>query len=374
MLRVLHVGKYYPPVPGGMERVVQALCTAACGRLDSRVLAFARGSSTTEEIVDGVPVTRVGTLGQAGSVPIAPTFAAHLRRANADVMIVHEPNPWALLSLMLAPPRIPFAIWFHSDVVRPKLQYRLFYAPIARPAYGRARRFVVSSPALAEASRALTPYRDRIRIIPFGIDADAWQQCAPTVAQRAAQLRDAAGRPIVLFVGRLVPYKGVDVLIDAAAPLPVRLVIVGDGPMADAWKRAADARRHQAEIVFTGSLPDDEVKALMHAADVFVLPSVTTAEAFGVVQLEAMGVGTPVVSTRVASGVPWVNRDGETGLVVPPGDAAALRRALERLLGDAALRARLGAGGVARVGAEFTLDAMGDRLVALCRELAEQGA
>jgi rhamnosyl/mannosyltransferase len=370
----LHVGKYYPPVPGGMERVVQTLCTAARGRLDSRVLAFARGTSTIEEIVDGVPVTRVGTLGQAGSVPIAPTFAAHLRRAHADVMIVHEPNPWALLSLMLAPPRIPFAIWFHSDVVRPPLQYRLFYAPIARPAYGRARRFVVSSPALAEASHALSLYRDRIRIIPFGIHADAWQQCPPTVAQRAARIRDTAGRPILLFVGRLVPYKGVDVLMDAAAPLPVRLMIVGDGPMADTWKRAAAARRPQAEIVFTGSLPDDEVKALMHAADVFVLPSITAAEAFGVVQLEAMASGTPVVSTRVASGVPWVNRDEETGLVVPPGDAAALRRALERLLGDAALRARLGRGGVTRVRAEFTLDGMANRLVALCGELAERGA
>ena len=115
MLRVLHVGKYYPPVPGGMERVVQTLCSVASDRLDSRVLAFSRGTSTIEEIVDGVPVTRVATLGQAGSVPVAPTCAAHLRRANADVMIVHEPTPWALLSLYFARPRMPFAVWFHSD-------------------------------------------------------------------------------------------------------------------------------------------------------------------------------------------------------------------------------------------------------------------
>jgi hypothetical protein len=126
VLRVLHVGKYYPPVPGGMEQVVQMLCTVARDRLDSRVLAFDRGESTIEEVVDGVPVTRVATLGQAGSVPVAPTFAAHLRRADADVLIVHEPNPWALLSLLIARPRIPYAIWFQSDVVRPKLQYRLF--------------------------------------------------------------------------------------------------------------------------------------------------------------------------------------------------------------------------------------------------------
>jgi len=369
VLKVLHVGKYYPPVSGGMERVVQMLCRVAPDRLDSRVLAFSRGTSTIEEIVDGVPVTRVATLGQAGSVPVAPTFAAHLRRANADVMIVHEPNPWALLSLLFARPRMPFAIWFHSDVVRPWLQYRLFYAPVARPAYDRAARFVVSSPVLAEASAMLTPYADRIAVIPFGIDAGAWEATA-AIRQRAADLQVAAGRPIVLFVGRLVPYKGVDVLIKAAAPLPVQVVIAGEGPMGDVWKRAATAHRDRAIVDFPGPLSDDDVKAWLHAADVLVLPSITPAEAFGVVQLEAMASGTPVISTRVASGVSWVNRDNETGFVVPPGDVVALRRALERLLADPPLRARFGAAGVARVQSEFTMPAMADRLVALCHAVA----
>jgi glycosyltransferase involved in cell wall biosynthesis len=370
VLRVLHVGKYYPPVPGGMERVVQMLCSVARDRLDSRVLAFSRGRTTSEEIVDGVPVTRVATFGQAGSVPIAPAFAAHLRRSTADVMIVHEPNPWALLSLLLARPRMPFAIWFHSDVVRPALQYRLFYAPIARPVYDRAARFVVSSPALAEASPVLVRYRKRVAVIPFGIDAGAWEPSA-AIAQRASALRASAGRPIVLFIGRLVAYKGVDVLVQAASSLPVRLVIVGEGPMAEDWKRLAAAHAGRAEVAFTGPLPDDEVKAWLRAAAALVLPSITSAEAFGIVQLEAMASGTPVVSTRLASGVPWVNRDGETGLVVPPGDVGALRQALERLLADPSLRLQLGSGGLARVQSEFSMTAMANRLVALCETVAD---
>lgn len=371
-MKVLHVGKYYPPVPGGMERVVQTLCTVAADRLDSRVLAFSRGTRTVEEVVEGVAVTRVATFGQAGSVPIAPTFVAHLRRASADVMIVHEPNPWALLSLLLARSRIPFAIWFHSDVIRPQMQYRAFYAPVARPAYDRAARFVVSSPALAEASPVLKRYADRIAVIPFGIDAGAWEASSRTL-ERAAALRAAAGRPIVLFVGRLVAYKGVDVLLKAAAPLPIRVVVAGEGPMQEAWKQLAAAHRDRADVDFMGALHDDDVKAWLHAADLLVLPSITPAEAFGVVQLEAMATGTPVVSTRVASGVPWVNRDGETGLVVPPGDVAALRRALEQILADAALRARFGAAGLARVRSEFTLPAMANRLVALCETIAGGG-
>ena len=370
-MRVLHVGKYYPPVPGGMERVVETLCHVARGRLESRVLAFDRGSATTEDVVDGVPVTRVGTLGQAGSVPIAPTFASYLGRVDADLMIVHEPNPWALLSLLIAPPRIPFAIWFHSDVVRPELQYRLFYAPIARPAYNRARRFVVSSPALASLSPALSQYSEKTAVIPFGIDPTAWTIDAET-EKRAAAIRAAIAKPLVLFVGRHVAYKGVDVLINAAASLSVHVVVAGDGPMRPAWMMQASENAARATFEFPGALSDREVKAWMHAADVLVLPSITRAEAFGVVQLEAMASGTPVISTNVPSGVPWVNRHGETGLIVPPGDASALRTAIETLVADAPLRSRLGAAGIARVRSDFTLDRMADRFVSLCEEIASR--
>lgn len=369
MLKVLHVGKYYPPVPGGMERVVEMLCRISRGRLQSRVLAFDRSRSTKEDIVDGVPVTRVGTLGQAGSVPIAPRFARHLNRVDADLMIVHEPNPWALLSLLLAPPRVPFAIWFHSDVVRPELQYRLFYAPIARPAYDTAQRFIVSSPPLASASRVLSRYLKKTAVIPFGIDPAAWRSDNES-ARRANAIRAAAGKPIVLFLGRLVPYKGVDVLIDAAAPLPVHVVVAGDGAMRRAWIDRASAMKGCATFEFTGALADADVKAWMHAADVLVLPSITKAEAFGVVQLEAMATGTPVISTNLPSGVPWVNRNGETGLVVTPGDVPALRHAIEVLLADPPLRSRLGAAGIARVHTDFTLDRMADRFVSLCEEIA----
>ena len=160
-VRVVHVGKFYPPVAGGMERVVQSLCAVTEGRLDSRVLAFNTASRTVTDEVDGVPVTRVGTWGAVGSVAVAPAFPMHLSRIDADVLILHEPNPWALLSYAAVRPRLPLAIWFHSDVVRPALQYRLFYAPIARPAYRAARRFLVSSPALAEHATALQPFRDR---------------------------------------------------------------------------------------------------------------------------------------------------------------------------------------------------------------------
>jgi len=366
VLKVVHVGKFYPPVPGGMERVVQSLCAVAKGRLDSRVLAFNTGPRTVDEVVDGVPVTRVGTWGSAGSVPLAPGLPAHLRRVHADVMILHEPNPWALLSFALVRPRLPLAIWFHSDVVRPKLQYKLFYEPLARPAYRQAGRFIVSSPALADQAAALQPFRDRVTVIPFGIDVDRWRP-NENVRRRADEIYGDAGGPLILFAGRHVPYKGVQVLIEAAAPLAVTVVILGDGPMRPEWTALAERQRGPARFVFRGEVDDDEMRAHFVACSMLVLPSVTRAEAFGFVQLEAMACSRPVISTALPTGVPWVN---ETGLVVPVQDVEALRRAIDRLARDPALGARLGAAGEARARAHFGLCAMGDRLVAVCHELA----
>jgi rhamnosyl/mannosyltransferase len=365
-LRVVHIGKFYPPVPGGMERIVQSLCAVTRGRLESQVLAFNTGSGTVAEAIDGVAVTRVGTWGSLGSVAVAPMFPAQLARIDADVMILHEPNPWALLSYALVRPRLPLAIWFHSDVVRPALQYRLFYEPVARPAYRAARRFLVSSPALAEHSLALRPFRDRVTVIPFGIDVDSWRP-GEAVRRRADEIGRAAGRPIVLFAGRHVAYKGVPVLIEAAAPLDVSVVILGDGPLREQWIELAGRQAGPARYSFPGEVDDEELRAHLVASRMFVLPSVTRAETFGYVQLEAMASGRPVISTALPTGVPWVN---EAGLVVPVGDVAALRLAIAQLAADPALAARLGALGEARARTEFSMRTMGDRLVAVCHELA----
>jgi glycosyltransferase involved in cell wall biosynthesis len=366
MLRVTHVGKFYPPVPGGMERVVQSLCAVTKGRLDSRVLAFNTGHKTVDELVDDVPVTRVGTWGSAGSVPVAPGFPAHLRHVHSDVMILHEPNPWALLSFAAVRPQLPLAVWFHSDVIRPKLQYELFYAPLARPVYRQAARFIVSSPVLAEQAEALKPFRDRITVIPFGIDVERWRP-KPDVLRRAQQIRSEAKGSLVVFAGRHVPYKGVQVLIEAAAPLDATVAILGDGPMREAWTTLANDRGGAAAFRFPGEVDDEEMHAYLIACDMFVLPSVTPAEAFGFVQLEAMACGKPVISTALPTGVPWVN---ETGIVVPPHDVDTLRRAILQLASDRALAGRLGAAGEARAREHFALSNMADRLVAVCHDLA----
>ena len=369
---MLHVGKFYPPVRGGMEQVLASLCQATRGRIDSEVLAFSATRQTTHDVVDGIPVTRLGSLSPARSTPIAPAMLNALRRATADIIVLHEPNPWGVLSCALAKPKAPIVVYFHSEVVRPRLQYTLFYHPVAQAVYSRAARIIVASPPMAEHARALQPYRDRISVIPYGIDAAAWEVTA-AVERRAREIRASlADAPLVLFAGRFVRYKGCEVLLRALKEVAAAAVFAGDGPLRFELAALASSLGLSDRVRFPGEVSPEELRALYHAADVFVLPSITRAEAFGFVQLEAMVSGTPVISTNLKSGVSWVNQHGVTGLVVEPGDVASLRDALTSLLSDRFTLERFGAAARQRVQQEFTLDKMGDRAATLFETLARR--
>ena len=373
-LRVLHVGKYYPPVPGGMERVLQLLCEHERASVDSEVLAVNTALRTVNDAWNGVPVTRVARIGSIGSVGVCPTFPVELWRHPADITVIHEPNPLALVCDFVTRRSGTLVVWYHSEVLRPAWKYRLMYRPFLTRVLRRAARIVVSSPKLAEHAEELQAYREKCAVIPFGIELGRFEP-ADSILRRAKAIRAGyAGQPLALFVGRLVPYKGVSVLIDAMRGIEAAAVVVGAGPLSEALRNQARDAEISDRVVFAGEVDDDELMALFHACDMFVLPSVTHAEAFGMVQLEAMACGKPVICTDVPSGVPWVNQHGRTGLVVPPGDAAALRDAIVRLGSDETLRSRLGAAARERVEREFTAGRMAARTVALYREVLREAA
>lgn len=368
-MKVLHVGKFYPPVSGGMERMLQLLCEGERAVAESRVLvANTVGWRTVRESLNGVPITRVGSVGRVGAVQVCPMFPFWLAVAQKDVMVIHEPNPIALASYVLVRPRAPLVVWFHSEVIRPRWRYALIYRPFLRFALKRAARIVVSSPALANQAAALREFRAKCVVIPFGLDA-ARLEPAPDTAPEAEAIRQRYQRPIVLFVGRMVDYKGVDVLLRALVGLEATTLLVGDGPRRAALEELAGDLGLGGRAVFLGEVDDRRMSALYQACDLFVLPSVTRAEAFGLVQLEAMAAGKPVVSTAVPTGVPWVNQHGRTGLVVRPGEVPALRDAIARLLKDSDLRSRMGREGRSRVATEFTIARMVAQTTALYRQV-----
>src|SRR5262245_28888916 len=354
-MKLLHAAKFYPPVPGGMETVVQSLCDGTSPDWDIRVVVAQQSRQTFEERIGLVRVERVGSVGLAASVPLCPALPLHLWREPADCVVLHEPNPVAASALFLRMPASRLIIWHHSDLVRPWWAPHT-YGYVQRALYRRADCVVATSPVVAARS-PLVRHARRVAVIPIGIDLSRFQ--AIDADRQHSDQTGALGRPPrVLFVGRLVYYKGLHVLIDAMTRCPGTLLVVGDGPLESDLRRQVAALGLEARVRFFGRVLDRDLPAYYHASDMFVLPSVAKTEAYGLVQVEAMAAGLPVVSTNLPTGVPWVNQDGMTGLVVPPDDAWALARALTDLSQAAALRRMLGDNGRRRAEALFSRDQM----------------
>jgi rhamnosyl/mannosyltransferase len=239
----------------------------------------------------------------------------------------------------------------------------MLLAPLQDMAFRRAGAIIASNPNPAARSPVLACHLERCVVVPYGIQCSHYE----TPDERAVSaVREKLGAPIVLALGRLVYYKGFEYLIRAIARLPevAALVIVGEGPSRGRLETEIEALGLTGRVHLLGNVPDPTV--YYHACDLFVLPSIARSEAFGIVQLEAMACGKPVVNTLIeGSGVPFVSCDGETGLTVPPADPGALATAIGRLLRDDRLRAQLGVAARHRVQEHFTLEQMRDSTLAV---------
>lgn len=372
-MRILHLSKFYPPDPGGLEHVVARLAEGAVAAgHEVRVVCATgvsryreRGRRLTQPPRGGLVVVRLPTRRILWSQPIAPGYLA-ATRWPADVVYVHRPHPLADLAVRMGPARATI-VFHHSDVQRQRVA-AMAYRPLARSVARRAAVTVVATGSHLGHARDLGRRgRAKAQIIPYGVDEERFAPAAGEL--RPAAFAPSGVGPVGLFVGRLVSYKGLEVLVRAVAGSHLRVVIVGGGPMRAVLEREISRRGVGDRIVFAGEPPPDVVPAYYRAADYVVLPSTTPAEMFGIALLEGMATGKPVISTALTTGVREVNEDGVTGLVAAPGDAAALRAAMERLAADAELRARLGAGGRRRVEERFTVRRMVAAHLALCEEI-----
>jgi glycosyltransferase involved in cell wall biosynthesis len=358
-MRILHISKFGYPERGGIETFVRDLGTEQARRgHEVAVLCHqARPWRATErDSADGVLTVRARILCNLGFAPVSPSFPVHLRRlgreTHPEVIHLHLPNPAVLFSAWF-PSRIPLVIHWHADVdgLPGQLLRALypFYRGFERRSLSLARRVIATSPPYAASSRTLAPWQDKCVTVPLGLDLVRYPE-DPGISRTA--------EPTVLSVGRFSYYKGYETLVKAARLVPAaRFVLVGDGPLHTKIRDMVRESGLGDRVRLPGALPDPELRQALQRATVFCLPSVDRAEAFGMVQLEAMRYGLPVVGTAIpGSGVGWVNRDGVTGLVVPPGDETALAEALERLLSGPAERAAMGAAGRRRLEEEFTIE------------------
>lgn len=377
-MRILHLGKYYAPERGGIERYLQALAEWSVVQGDTvGVLVHQRAGRwrRAQGMINGVDVRRAGCVAAPLYTPLSPGFPAELTRALRDIrpqlLHLHFPNPSCFAALAsLAARRLPWIVHWQAEVAPDSSDWRLraayrAYRPFEQAVLARARAIVATSQAYVDASIPLRPWRAKTVVIPLGIEDTGPEKPMPGLWPAQTEMR-------LLAVGRLSHYKGFDVLIEALAQVEgASLLLIGRGECERALHALARERGLDQRIAFAGELDDATLAAAYATADAFALPSLDRSESFGLVLLEAMRAGLPVVASAIpGSAVGTIVADNETGLLVPPADAQALARAIGRLRDDADLRKRFGVAGRARWESAFTLERSALAVRALYRELS----
>lgn len=353
-MRIVHVFKdFYPPLAAGITCYIHDVADEAARRgHEVEIHVAGVRHSRREVLANGVVVHRHREWGRLLSSPLSPALAAGVRTTVGDVLHVHMPNPVGELGAWRSRGSVPMVASFHSRLGRQRFLEPM-YGPLRRAVLRRASIVIVSSEPMARTFE-VADFAGKVEILPYGV--------SPRLVPLASGHVHDDGLLRLLFVGRLVYYKGLDVLLRAIARTRgCTLTIVGVGPLRPELERLRLDLGLGDLVRFAGSVTDDELRGVYATHDVFVLPSNSRAESFGLAMVEAMTSGLPAISTEVGTGTGWVNIDGESGLVVPPGDVDALAAAIARLRSPE-LRAALGAGARSRAGELFSFERHCDRL------------
>lgn len=367
-MRVLHFYKtYYPDSVGGIEQVIRQLCvgTTRLG-VTNTVLSLSRQKDLAPIQFDGHVVQRVPLNFEIASNACSLQALGALSRMAREADVVHYHFPWPFMDLAHFMARVnkPTVVSYHSDIVRQKRWLRL-YQPLKYRFLDSVDAIVAASPNYLASSAVLQRYRDKARVITYGLDKTTYPNVEPC---RLAHWRAKVGPKFFLFVGVLRYYKGLHILLEAAKGLDYPIVIVGAGPEETALKEQA-ARLGLKHLMFTGALDELDKAALLSLCYGLVFPSHLRSEAFGISLLEGAMYGKPMISCEIGTGTTYINQDGETGLAVPPSDPVALHAAMQTLWNDPELARRMGARAEARYHALFTSEQMAANYTELYKEL-----
>jgi len=374
-LKVLQVNKLYYPFTGGVERVVQQIAEGLKDKTNMEVLVCSEKKNSVSETVNGVKVHRSGSLCMVGNMPVSLKFIFDLRKMakDADIIQFHMPFPIGDLAGLLSGYKGKIVVWWHSDIVRQK-KMMLLYKPVMKMFLRRADAIIVATQGHIDGSAYLKPYRDKCVIIPFGVDSDIEKKADEWFKKGENRLEEKKDKPVTfLFVGRFVYYKGCKVLLEAFRKVKnARLIMIGSGIMEKELKELAVSFHIEERVSFPGNVSDQELEKYFAGCDVFVLPSIVRSEAFGLVQIEAMVYGKPVINTNLPSGVPYVSIHKETGLTVEPGNAKELAKAMQWMTEHPEERLEMGKRARLRVKEKYQLSGMLKNVLDLYKRLKYQ--
>ncbi len=344
-MRILHIGKYYPPYAGGMENFLRDLLKALGNEgvdVSGLVHNHLPGKESLREDVEGTQIFRASILGQLLYAPISLSFPLVLRQAllsfRPHLLHLHFPNPSAFWSWAFSGARdIPWVIQWQADVTPSAIDRRLkpayqCYRPLEQCTLKRSKKILVASKPYLHHSAPLKQWVSKCAVIPLGVDPERLPEPRETALRQA----EKSWKPNclrVLAVGRLTYYKGFDVLIRATGKIQgVAVQIVGEGALMATLQREICQSGLENRVLLRGGLSNEMLQGLLATCDALCLPSLERTEAFGVVLLEAMRYGKAlVVSDIPGSGTGWVVREGECGLLAAPGDEKSLAKCLASL-------------------------------------------
>ena len=378
-MKIVQTNKAYYPKVGGIETTITNLSEGLVKNHNVSVEVLTCNNQRSIEYVkkklNGVEVTYLPTFGFVASLPISVAYFNSLSRLTGDILHVHEPFPWADLSYLFSQKiRKNFShlvVSWHSDIVRQKWALSI-YRPFIHNFLSYADKILVSNKNLIESSEFLPDYKSKCGVIPIGTNLN-WLKQSGTRIKFVNRIREKYGTPLILFVGRLVYYKGANYLIDAICKIPaVSLVIIGSGPLEKELKIQITRLNLQGRVHILPEVEEETLHSFYEACDIFVLPSVEKSETYGIVQIEAMACGKPVICTELKTGTTFINQHEKTGLVVPPRDSKLLAEAIKKLVHNNSLRCELGENAKERAMNEFTAEKMVDRTYNVYNELLKK--
>jgi rhamnosyl/mannosyltransferase len=366
-IKVLHIGKYYYPYFGGTESHLHTLANELKEAVDIKILVSNTIFKTSIKRDSGIYIYRLASLGSLFSLPLTFSLPFWLKRLDCDILHFHLPNPLAVISFFLARPSGKVIVSYHSDIIRQRF-FSLLFNTILIKFLKKTEVIIVTSKNLIDNSPILTRFKNKCKIIPHGIDLNKFV-LTPKVTKESEEIKQKFSSPIILFVGRLVYYKGLEYLIKAMKKIEASLLVIGDGPLEKRLKNMAYNWGISNKIIWVGKIDNEKLVPYYYACDIFVLPSAIKAESFGLVQLEAFACGKPVISTNLPTGVPYVNLHGKTGLVVVPKDSEVIARAVNILLASKELRKHYGQNGRERLEYAFTKEIMSKEVLSIYSSL-----
>jgi rhamnosyl/mannosyltransferase len=371
-MKVLQLGKFYPPDIGGIETIIYEI-TEGLNKsgIKCDVLCSNSKNEYKEETIEKngykYKVYRTKSLGKILSTSITPQMIFKLREIidSYDIIHIHHPDPMANFSLFLSnPKKQKIVVHWHMDIIKQKISLK-FYMPLLKWMLKKADIVIGTSPTYIEESEQLSGFKGKCILIPLGINKDALKPDKNKVIEIKNKF---LSKKIIFSLGRFVYYKGFEYLIKASLDLPDNYVVLigGDGPLKDKYIDLINRNRLNTKVFLIGKVPSEDLASYYDACDIFCLPSVMKAEAFGLVMVEAMSFGKPIVATKIkGSGVAWVNQHGITGLNVEPKNPKALAEAIMFILENPDVYKTFSKNAIDRFYKEFTADTMVKRIVKL---------